>query len=96
VSEQANDDPPKRVTQTVTPVESVPWYRSPQVLIYGAGVVTGPLAILRSFGITVFKDAGLEMVFAGGIVGTLSCAYALYRRWKAGRDPKNPTPKLTA
>jgi hypothetical protein len=85
----------KRVTATAQPVEAVAWYRSPQVLIYGAGVITGPLAILRSFGVTVFKNPALETLFAGGIVGTLSCAYALYRRYKAVKDPANPTPALT-
>ena len=79
------------------PTETVPWYRSPQVLIYAAGVVTGLCTIARATGhpVPFLKDAAGEALFGSGVVSTVSCVYALYRRFKLGNDPNNPIPKIT-
>lgn len=76
--------------------ETVPAYRNPQFLTYSAGALTGVLMILRSLGIVrIFQSDTQEALFAGGVVSLGTCAYALYRRFKTGNDPSNPTPRLT-
>lgn len=76
-------------------VAGVPWYLSPQVNVAIVGVVGGIVGILSAFGVKIpLTDDQVGKIALGGS-GVVTGVYFIYRRWKAGKDPANPTPKLT-
>jgi uncharacterized membrane protein len=76
-------------------LEPVPFYRNPQMLVYGTGAISGGLMVARSFGFVLFKTEAHEVLFAGGVVGMGTCIYAIYRRIKRGKDPCDPSAPIS-
>lgn len=76
-------------------IPGVSWWKNAQVLAALGGIACGVVAFAHAFHIPMpFTSSELVEGFAAlGSIG--SCVYFLYRRWRAGRDPLNPTPALT-
>lgn len=68
---------------------------SPQVVIYGGGVVASVVGILHALGFRFLKDWEDMKTFGLSVATLGSCGYALYRRYKRGIDPTDSAPKLS-
>lgn len=90
---------PKRVTRTVEAIPSVPFYLNSSMNMVVGLVVAGVAGISLTFcrlGLKCFEFSAEK--WTPGIVGVYTIIAASvwgYKRWKQGRDPKNPLPTLT-
>lgn len=85
----------KRVTRAAEIVPSIPWWKSPQILVSIGGIAGGVVAFCHAFHIPMPFS---QIELSEGIAACLSIgasAYFLYRRVKTGLDPENPNPRLT-
>jgi hypothetical protein len=85
---------PGRPSQSVI-IPSIPWYKSPNVLVAIGGIAAGVVAFCKAFHIPFpFTEAELGMGVAA-IISIGSSGWFLYKRIRYGLDPNSPARRLT-